>query len=91
MLLAVLPVLYLATATAWNVTGADNGGLRWPVTATYVLVLTLAALLNVALWRFATTTRRGATGQQLLRDSGGLWRRAADFSDYPDFVRVFGG
>jgi uncharacterized membrane protein YqjE len=58
MLLAALPVLYLAAAVAWNLTDADNGGLRWPVTATYVLVLVLAALLNVALWRSATTTRQ---------------------------------
>jgi hypothetical protein len=54
----MLPVLYLTAATAWNVTGADTGGLRRPVTATYVLVLNLTALLNVALVRMATVARK---------------------------------
>ena len=46
-LLAMLPVFYVTAATAWNVTGAGDGGTMWPVTATYVVLLALAAVLNV--------------------------------------------
>ncbi len=56
--LPMLPVLYLSAAVAWNVTGADSGGLRWPVSATYVAALTLTAFLNVVLGRLATNARR---------------------------------
>jgi len=56
-LIPMLPVLYVAASTAFNVTGADNGGTHWPVTATYVVVLTLAAILNVGLFRLITKTR----------------------------------
>lgn len=58
-LVAVLPVLYVAASTAFNVTGADSGGTRWPVTATYVVVLTAAAALNVYLLRVFARRRRG--------------------------------
>ena len=43
----VLPVFYIAVSTAFNITGADNGGTTWPVTATYVAVFTIVAVLNV--------------------------------------------
>ncbi|MCU1360734.1 MAG: hypothetical protein JWN99_2023 [Ilumatobacteraceae bacterium] len=46
---AALPVLYVAGSVAWNLTNADDGGLAWPVTATYVVVLGLAAAMNVFL------------------------------------------
>jgi hypothetical protein len=61
-IIGVLPVLYIAAAFAWNITGADNGGTTWPVTATYVVVLALTALLNVALVRFLADRRRAVQG-----------------------------
>jgi membrane protein implicated in regulation of membrane protease activity len=51
-MIAMLPVLYVTGAAAWNITGADNGGVAWPVTATYVGVLVLAAIVNVAVIRW---------------------------------------
>jgi hypothetical protein len=57
-LVAALPVLYVAASTAFNVTGADDGGTSWPVTATYVLVLTATAALNVYLLRTLARRRR---------------------------------
>jgi hypothetical protein len=66
-LIVVLPALYLLAAAAWNATGADSGGMAWPVTTTYVLVLCIAALANVVLlrWLTARTRRRAlATGQR---------------------------
>jgi len=60
-MIVVLPALYLVAAGAWNATGADHGGIAWPVTATYVLVLCIAALANVVLLRWVTArTRRHA-------------------------------
>src|ERR1700709_1491381 len=56
--LATLPILFLLAALAWNLTGADSGGVGWPVSATYVLALTVAAVLNVLFWRMVTKTRR---------------------------------
>ena len=50
-LIAMLPVLYVAASTAFNLTGADTGGTGWPVTATYAVVLGLTAVLNVVLLR----------------------------------------
>jgi hypothetical protein len=47
-----LPLLYLAGAAAWNLTGADHGGPAWPVTLTYTAVAVLAASLNVLVMRW---------------------------------------
>jgi len=46
-LITLLPVLYLAVSKAFNMTGADAGGITWPVTAAYVTVFTLMAVMNV--------------------------------------------
>jgi hypothetical protein len=48
-LLLVAPVLYVVVSRAWNLTGADHGGITWPVTAAYVVMFTAAAVLNVGL------------------------------------------
>ena len=45
------PVLYVAGATAWNLSGADDGGPMWPVTVVYALVVGVAALGNVLVLR----------------------------------------
>jgi hypothetical protein len=50
-----LPLLYLAGAAAWNLTGADHGGPVWPVMLTYTAVALLAALLNVLAVRWLRT------------------------------------
>jgi hypothetical protein len=47
-----LPVLYLAGAAAWNLTGANHGGPAWPVMLTYTAVAVLAACLNVVALRW---------------------------------------
>ena len=47
-----LPLLYLAGAAAWNLTGADHGGPAWPVMLTYTAVAVLAAVLNVVALRW---------------------------------------
>ncbi len=57
-MLVMLPALYLLAAIAWNVTGADHGGTTWPVTATYVLVLSVTAIVNVLLLRWLSDGRR---------------------------------
>jgi hypothetical protein len=48
-LLLLAPVFYVVVSRAWNLTGADAGGITWPVTAAYVVVFTAAAVLNVGL------------------------------------------
>jgi hypothetical protein len=48
-LLFVLVPFYVVVSTAWNITGADHGGITWPVTAAYVVMFTAAAILNVGL------------------------------------------
>jgi hypothetical protein len=58
-LIGLLPVLYIVVSTAFNLTGADNGGIGWPVTATYALVLGFGAAMNVVLFRiFLSPGRR---------------------------------
>jgi hypothetical protein len=57
-LVAALPVLYLSAATAWNLTGADDGGVGWPVTATSVVVLCATAAVNVVGLRLLERRRR---------------------------------
>ncbi len=69
-MVAVLPVLYVAGAAAWNITGADHGGTAWPVTATYVAVLILAAIVNVVLARWRL--RRHRPGDDRLEPFGDL-------------------
>ena len=56
--IATAPVLYVITSSAWNLTGADNGGTAWPVTAAYVFVMVLTAVLNVIALRLASDRRR---------------------------------
>jgi hypothetical protein len=68
-LVALLPVLYVAVSTAFNVTHADNGGTRWPVTATYVVVLSVAAATNVILVLCVTRARQRRLGRR-----GHAWR-----------------
>ena len=48
-LLLMLVPFYVVVSKAWNVTGADHGGITWPVTAAYVVMFTAAAILNVGL------------------------------------------
>jgi hypothetical protein len=57
-LILLLPVLYVAVSTAFNMTGADTGGITGPVTATYVVVFTLMAVLNVVVVNTALRSRR---------------------------------
>ena len=57
-MIAVVPVFYVAVSTAFNITGADNGGSTWPVTATYVAVFVLAAVLNVLLVELVRRSRQ---------------------------------
>jgi hypothetical protein len=51
-LIAALPVIYVAGAGAWHLTGADSGGPMWPVTAVYATVFAAAAVVNVRVLRF---------------------------------------
>jgi hypothetical protein len=57
-LVPALPVLYVAGALAWNITGADDGGPMWPVTLVYTLLFAATALANVWLLR-RPLVRRG--------------------------------
>lgn len=52
-----LPVLYLAGAAIWNITGADHGGREWPVTFVYTVVLAATAAVNVMVVRLLRTRR----------------------------------
>jgi hypothetical protein len=45
----MLAPFYVVVSKAWNATGADHGGITWPVTAAYVVMFTAAAVLNVGL------------------------------------------
>ena len=63
-LIPMLPVLYLAGSAAFNLSETGAGGHGWPVTATYVVVMTLAAMLNVALARAVTSRRRNSAGRE---------------------------
>ncbi len=51
----LLPVLYVAGATAWNLTGAAEGSPMWPVTVTYTLVFVGIAVANA--WLVTTLLR----------------------------------
>ncbi len=42
-----LPIFYVAAAAMWNVTDAANGGLLWPMTAAFTLLLGATACGNV--------------------------------------------
>jgi len=48
-LVLLAPVFYAVVGNVWHVTGADHGGITWPVTAAYAVMLTAAAVLNVGL------------------------------------------
>jgi hypothetical protein len=48
-LVALYPLVLVVVGNAWHFTGADHGGVTWPVTAAYVAVFTVAALINVGL------------------------------------------
>lgn len=53
-----LPVLYVAGAAIWNVTGADHGGREWPVTFVYTMVVGATAAVNVMVLRLLRAARR---------------------------------
>ena len=53
--LPALPALYGALALPWNLTRADSGGVTWPVTVWYVVVLGVTAMGNV--WLIHTVVR----------------------------------
>jgi hypothetical protein len=55
-----LPFLYLAGGLAWNLSDADNGGPRWPVTLTYVVMELVIAVANVFLVRLLLDRRAAA-------------------------------
>ena len=66
-LLLLSPAFYAVVGNVWNVTGADHGGITWPVTAAYVVMFTAAAILNVGLASLlidARTRRRRAAGRR---------------------------
>ncbi len=66
-LLLLSPAFYAVVGNVWNVTGADHGGITWPVTAAYVVMFTAAAILNVGLASMlidARTRRRRAAGRR---------------------------
>ena len=48
-LLALVPLFYGVVGNAWHLTGADHGGITWPVTAAYVVMFTAAAILNLGI------------------------------------------
>ena len=58
-LLLLSPAFYAVVGNVWNVTGADHGGITWPVTAAYVVMFTAAAILNVGLASMLIDARRG--------------------------------
>jgi hypothetical protein len=70
-LLLLLPAFYAVVGNAWNMTGADHGGITWPVTAAYVVMFTAAAILNVGLVGILIDTRErrrsGATAPSSTR------------------------
>lgn len=53
-----LPVLYLAGAAVWNLTGADHGGRGWPVTFVVTVVVGGTAAVNVMVLRLLRSARR---------------------------------
>ncbi len=57
-LVLLSPAFYAVVGNAWHLTGADNGGITWPVTAAYVVMFTAAAVLNVVLANLAVQARR---------------------------------
>jgi hypothetical protein len=63
-LVLLYPVFLAVVGNVWNVTGADHGGVTWPVTAAYVAAFSTAAVLNVGLVTLAIRSyqRRRATG-----------------------------
>jgi uncharacterized membrane protein YjjB (DUF3815 family) len=52
-LIPMLPVLYIAGSTVFNITGARDGGTGWPVTVTYMAVFIVTAVVNVVFLRIA--------------------------------------
>ena len=60
-LLLLMPAFYAVVGNVWNITGADHGGITWPVTAAYVVTFTAAGVLNVGLVRILVDAlhRRG--------------------------------
>jgi len=55
-----LPVVYVAGAVAWNLSGADAAGPMWPVTVVYVAMFASVASANVWLLRALVRRRRRA-------------------------------
>jgi len=53
-----LPVFYVALAAVWGLTGADNGGMTWPVTAAYVSAVGLIGMGNGSIVRLGLRRHR---------------------------------
>jgi hypothetical protein len=59
MVVATLPVIYVAGAIAWNVRDALAGQPMWPVAVTFGVLLAATALLNVVVaWLAWSRLRR---------------------------------
>jgi hypothetical protein len=57
-MLPALPVFYVVLATVWNLTGAGDGGLTWPVTAAYIAAIGLVAVSNVSIVKLVIRQHR---------------------------------
>ena len=57
-LLLLAPVFYTVVGNVWHATGAAHGGITWPVTAAYVVMFTVAAILNVGLATIVLRARK---------------------------------
>ena len=57
-LLLLAPVFYAVVGNVWHATGADHGGITWPVTVAYVVMFTIAAILNVGLASLVIDARK---------------------------------
>jgi hypothetical protein len=57
-MLPTLPVFYVALATVWGLTGADDGGATWPVTAAYITAIGLVAVGNASMFKLVIRRHR---------------------------------
>jgi hypothetical protein len=63
-IVAAMPVIYVIGAAAWNI------GPMWPVTLTFVLMMSGVACANVALLRLAWRSLRGSASASTRTRSG---------------------
>jgi len=68
-MLVGLPVVYVAGAAAWSLTGADAAGPMWPVTVVYALLFAAVAVANV--WLLRTAVRLLLARRALRLDTAG--------------------